>query len=171
MVGALDQDYVSFARARGVPSRRVMTRYALRNALVPIITAGGLVLTVVLTGTVLVETTFALPGLGTLLVEAVEFKDLPVLQGIGILLAVADRAGQPRRRPAVCRGRSAHRLREGRGVTVQDPAVRYGSMPRWRRAGRPPLLICAAIAFLAVLAVCASPASCSPRRIRRIRTS
>ena len=87
MIHALDQDYVAFARARGVPERRVIVRYALRNALVSVITAAGLVLTVVLTGSVLVEVTFALPGLGSLLVDAVENKDLPMLQGLMMVIA------------------------------------------------------------------------------------
>jgi len=87
MVTALEQDYVAFAQARGVPMREVIVRYALRNALVPIVTAAGLVLNVVLTGTVLVEATFALPGLGSLLVEAVQNKDVPMLQGVAIVFA------------------------------------------------------------------------------------
>jgi len=87
MLTTLEQDYVGFALARGVPARRVLTRYALRNALVPIVTAAGLVLTVLLTGAVLVETTFSLPGVGSLLVEAVANKDVPVVQALAILLA------------------------------------------------------------------------------------
>lgn len=87
MVNALEQDYVAFALARGVPMRRVLWRYALRNALVPIVTAAGSVVTIVLTGTILVETTFSLPGLGTMLVSAVQDKDLPVLQAVSLLLA------------------------------------------------------------------------------------
>lgn len=87
MIGVLEQDYVDFARARGVPRRRVIVRHALRNALVPVVTVAGLVMTVLLSGTVLVETTFALPGLGTLFVESVEFKDVPMLQGFAMILA------------------------------------------------------------------------------------
>ena len=86
---ALEQDYVMFARARGVAPRAVLLRYALRNALIPIATAGGMVLTTVLTGTVLVEATFALPGLGSLLIESVRFKDVPMVQGITMLVAAA----------------------------------------------------------------------------------
>jgi peptide/nickel transport system permease protein len=87
MVTVLEQDYVAFALARGVPMRRVLTRYALRNALVPILTAAGAVAAIVVTGTILIETTFSLPGLGTLLVSAVQSKDLPVLQGVVLLFA------------------------------------------------------------------------------------
>ncbi|WP_320668681.1 ABC transporter permease [Patulibacter defluvii] len=88
MAEALEQDYVGFALARGVPLREVVVRHALRNALIPILTAAGAVLTVLLTGTILVESTFALPGLGSLLVDAVTGKDVPLLQGVVLLLAV-----------------------------------------------------------------------------------
>ena len=87
MITVLEQDYIAFARARGVPTMRVLVRHALRNALVPIVTAAGLVLTAVLTGAVLVETTFALPGLGKLLVESVDYKDVPMLQGVVMVVA------------------------------------------------------------------------------------
>lgn len=87
VAGVLEQDYVGFALARGVPQRQVLLRYALRNALLPILTAAGTVVALVLTGTILVETTFSLPGLGTLLIGSVQSKDLPVLQGVVLLLA------------------------------------------------------------------------------------
>lgn len=87
MIGVLDQDYVAFARARGVSGTRVVVRHALRNALIPIITASGSVLVALVTGALIVEATFALPGLGTLLIEAVDNKDLAILQGVIMLLA------------------------------------------------------------------------------------
>ena len=61
-VTELEQDYVTFARARGISERACCSAYALRNALVPIVTAAGLMLAYMLTGSVLVEVTFALPG-------------------------------------------------------------------------------------------------------------
>ncbi|GAB3197923.1 ABC transporter permease [Nocardioides hungaricus] len=85
LVRELGQDYVVFARARGLGPVRVL-RYALRNCAVPILTATGLVLTSILVGSVLVEIVFALPGLGSLLVDAVTFKDVPVVQGVALLL-------------------------------------------------------------------------------------
>jgi peptide/nickel transport system permease protein len=88
MINALESDYVTFARARGIPERRVLTHYALRNALIPIVTAGGLLLAYMLAGTVLVEVTFALPGMGSLLVDSVQTLDLPMVQALAILIAV-----------------------------------------------------------------------------------
>jgi peptide/nickel transport system permease protein len=87
VISSLDQDYVTFARARGISSRRVLTAYALRNALVPIITAAGLLLAYMLAGTVLIEVTFALPGLGSLLVDSVRTLDVPMVQALAILIA------------------------------------------------------------------------------------
>jgi peptide/nickel transport system permease protein len=87
VIGSLEQDYVTFARARGIPRRRVLSAYALRNGLVPIVTAGGLLLAYMLGGTVLVEVTFALPGLGSLLVDSVRTLDVPMVQALAILIA------------------------------------------------------------------------------------
>lgn len=87
MVTSLGQDYVDFARARGLARRRVMFGHALRNALVPIVTTGGATLSFLLIGTVIVETTFALPGLGSLLITAVKSQDVPVVQALAVLIA------------------------------------------------------------------------------------
>ncbi len=87
MITALDQDYVTFARARGVSEGRVLVGYALRNAMIPVVTASTVLLAAMLTGAVLVEVTFALPGLGALLIDSVAFKDIPMVQGLAMLLA------------------------------------------------------------------------------------
>lgn len=87
MIEELQKDYVAFARARGLASRRITTSYVLRNALIPVVTAAGLIVVGLLTGAVLVEVTFGLPGLGSLLVTAVTQRDLPVIQGIVLILA------------------------------------------------------------------------------------
>jgi peptide/nickel transport system permease protein len=87
MIAALDQDYIAFAHARGVASHTILTRYALRNALIPVMTSAGMILGFMLTGAVLVEVTFALPGIGSELVNAVSYKDVPLVQGIAITIA------------------------------------------------------------------------------------
>jgi len=84
----LQRDYVAFARARGLGSRRITASYVLRNALIPVVTAAGLVVVALLTGAVLVEVTFGLPGLGLLLVSAVTQRDIPVIQGVVLILAI-----------------------------------------------------------------------------------
>lgn len=87
MIDQLEQDYVTFARARGIPFRRVLFIHALRNALIPILTAAGLLFVGLLTGTVFVETVFGLPGMGRLLITAVQFNDFPVMQGVVLFVA------------------------------------------------------------------------------------
>jgi peptide/nickel transport system permease protein len=88
MIGVLDQDYVTFARARGLSRPRVLLGYALRNALIPVVTMSGVILSYVIVGAVLVEDTFSVPGIGQLLVQSATAKDLPMLQGVAMLIAV-----------------------------------------------------------------------------------
>jgi peptide/nickel transport system permease protein len=88
MIGVLDQDYVTFARARGLSSVRVLFMYTFRNALIPIVTMSGLVLSGLIVGAVLVEDTFSLPGIGQLLVQSATAKDLPMVQGVALVVAV-----------------------------------------------------------------------------------
>ncbi len=87
MLEQFEQDYIAFARARGLSGFHVTVRYALRNALIPVTTAAGLLLTGLLTGSVLVETVFSLPGLGTLLVNSVVNGDFPMIQGLLLFIA------------------------------------------------------------------------------------
>jgi peptide/nickel transport system permease protein len=88
MLEQLDTDYVAFARARGISRRRIYLRYVLRNALVPIATASGLLIVSALTATVFVEDVFGIPGLGRLLVTSVENTDIPVIQGLVLVTAI-----------------------------------------------------------------------------------
>lgn len=87
MIREMESDYVTFCRARGL-SESTVRRVALRNAAIPIVTGASLVLTFLVGGTVLAETTFALPGLGTLLQDSVLFKDMAVVQSLTLLVAV-----------------------------------------------------------------------------------
>jgi peptide/nickel transport system permease protein len=87
MLEQFEQDYIAFARARGLSGFRITLAYGLRNALIPIVTAAGLLFTGLLTGSVLVETVFSLPGLGSLLVTSVIAGDFPVIQGLLLLIA------------------------------------------------------------------------------------
>jgi peptide/nickel transport system permease protein len=88
VLGVLDQDYVTFARARGLGATRILYSYTLRNALIPVVTASGLMLAFLVTGAVLVETTFSVPGIGQLLVSSATVKDLPMLQGLTMVVAI-----------------------------------------------------------------------------------
>lgn len=88
MIDEMDKDYVVFARARGIASRRIVTHYILRNALVPIITAAGLVLVGLVAGSIYVEVTFSLSGFGSLTFEAVQGRNLPLIQATALLYSV-----------------------------------------------------------------------------------
>lgn len=86
VLAEVDQDYVAFARSRGLSTRQVRA-LVLRNAMMPVITSLGLVFGFMFGGTILVEVTFALQGIGALLASSVTFKDLPVVQAITLLTA------------------------------------------------------------------------------------
>jgi len=88
MIEVLGQDYIRTARAKGLDEAAVYRDHALRNAMIPIITIIALNFGAVVSGAVVAETVFAWPGIGRLLVDAVRFRDYPVIQGV-TLLAVA----------------------------------------------------------------------------------
>lgn len=88
VIETLAQDYVRTARAKGARERRVVLRHALRPAALPIVTVVGLQLGGLLGGAVLTETVFAWPGVGRLLVDAIVARDLPVVQGSVLVVAL-----------------------------------------------------------------------------------
>jgi dipeptide transport system permease protein len=85
MLEVLGEDYIRTARAKGLSPLRVIALHALRNALIPVVTAIGLQIGVLFTGAILTETIFSWPGVGKWLIEAINRRDYPVLQG-GILM-------------------------------------------------------------------------------------
>ena len=89
MLEVLSEDYVRTARAKGVPPLQVISVHALRNALIPVVTVIGLQTGVLLTGAILTETIFAWPGVGKWLIESINRRDYPVLQGGVLLVATA----------------------------------------------------------------------------------
>lgn len=88
MVEVLRDDYIRTARAKGLRERSVLVGHALRNALLPSITLLGLNFGYLLAGAVIVETIFARPGIGRLIVEGILSKDFPLVQGAVLLTAV-----------------------------------------------------------------------------------
>lgn len=87
MLDSLMQDYVRTARAKGVNARVVVYKHALRNAFIPVLTVIGLQFGTLLGGAVLTETVFAWPGLGRLLVDSINARDFPMVQGIVLTFA------------------------------------------------------------------------------------
>ena len=88
MLEILNLDYIRTARAKGVAEPWVVSRHALRNALLPVVTLVGLQLGLLLSGAVLTETIFALPGLGRLAITSVLARDYPVVQGVVMIAAM-----------------------------------------------------------------------------------
>jgi len=88
LLEVIGQDYVRTARAKGVPGRSVVLKHALRNAMIPLVTVIGLRLGVMLTGSVVAESIFAWPGLGRLMVTAVNNRDYPIIQGVLLTFAL-----------------------------------------------------------------------------------
>jgi peptide/nickel transport system permease protein len=89
MLGTLQSDYVRTARAKGLLERTVVIKHALRNALIPIVTLGALALGELLSGAVLTESVFNIPGFGKLVVDAVFNRDYAVVQGVVLFTASA----------------------------------------------------------------------------------
>lgn len=89
MLTALGEDYVRTARAKGVPARLVVWRHALRNVLIPVVTIVGLNLGVLIGNSVLTEIVFSRPGLGKIIVNALNTRDYATLQGMMVVFAFA----------------------------------------------------------------------------------
>lgn len=87
MLEVLNQDYVRTARAKGVPTYKVVGKHALANALIPVITVAGVIVGVLLGGAIVIEQVYSLPGVGRLIIGAVLRRDYPVIQGGLLLLA------------------------------------------------------------------------------------
>jgi peptide/nickel transport system permease protein len=89
MLQVLNSDYVRTARAKGLDERVVILKHALRNALIPVITLGALEFGTLLSGAVLTEQVFTIPGFGKLIVDAVFNRDYSVVQGVVLFTATA----------------------------------------------------------------------------------
>jgi len=111
MLEVLRQDFIRTARSKGLPERTVLGQHALRNALIPIVTVIGLGVGHLITGSIVVETVFVRPGLGTLLVEAIRSRDYPVVQGALLFFGV---------------GIVALNILVDLTYALLDPRIRYG---------------------------------------------
>ena len=88
MLDVLRQDYMTTARAKGCSEKQVIYRHGLKNALIPIITAIGLQMSLVITGSVLAETVFSWPGIGRLVYESITRRDIPMVTGSIIMCSI-----------------------------------------------------------------------------------
>ncbi len=88
MLDVINQDYIRTARAKGVKERVVIYKHGLKNALIPVVTVIGIEMGMLLSGTVLTETVFAINGMGRLAIDAIRSRDFPVVQGIVLVFAL-----------------------------------------------------------------------------------
>ncbi|MEI2684823.1 MAG: ABC transporter permease [Cypionkella sp.] len=88
VIEVLDAEYVQFARAKGLPSQVILGRHVLRNALISTVTLLGLSIGNLISGTLVTETVFAVPGVGRLMLEAIFARDYPLIQGLTLTFAV-----------------------------------------------------------------------------------
>ena len=88
MLDVLTSEYIEVARAKGLSEWRILTKHVLRNALIPVITVLAVNISWLLSGAVVVEYVFGLPGLGSLLVRSVGYRDYPLIQGLSFVFAV-----------------------------------------------------------------------------------
>ncbi len=80
MLEVLDSEYVKFARVKGLPEQLVIYKHALKNAVIPALTFGGLTLAGLLNGSVAIEVVFAWPGIGRLMLQGINQRDFPIIQ-------------------------------------------------------------------------------------------
>src|SRR4249919_1297073 len=88
LLNVLESDYITTARSKGLPERRVMVRHALRNAVISTVTILGVNIGYLVSGTLVIEQVFALPGVGQLMINSIFQRDFPVVQGVTLAFAI-----------------------------------------------------------------------------------
>ena len=88
VLDTMDELYITTARAKGLPPKKILFIHALRNALIPVVTIMGLQFGALLSGAIITETVFSWPGIGRLLIEAIQTRDYPLVQGVVLVIAV-----------------------------------------------------------------------------------
>ena len=137
MLEVLAQDYIRTADSKGLATSRVLLLHALKNASVPIVTVIGIGIALLISGVVITETVFNIPGLGRLTVDAVLKRDYPIVQGLIIVFAGRQGAGQPHHRHLLRLPRSAHQVLSPVTLTATAEDMPRRSPRRWR-ASLPP---------------------------------
>ena len=88
MLDVLRQDYIRTARSKGLGETKIIINHAMKNAMIPVITLLGLQIAFLLSGSVIIETVFAIPGVGRLLTQSIASRDYPVVQGVVVMIAL-----------------------------------------------------------------------------------
>ena len=136
MLEVLAQDYIRTANSKGLATGRVLLLHALKNASVPIVTVIGIGIALLISGVVITETVFNIPGLGRLTVDAVLKRDYPIVQGLILVFAARQGAGEPADRHLLRLPRSAHQVLtrvSAVAIAIEDAPPQQPSLPA--RAG------------------------------------
>jgi peptide/nickel transport system permease protein len=88
MLGVLESDYITTARSKGIPERRVLMSHALRNAIISMVTVLGINIGYLVGGTLVIEQVFAIPGIGQLMINSIFARDFPIVQGVTLVFAI-----------------------------------------------------------------------------------
>jgi ABC-type dipeptide/oligopeptide/nickel transport systems, permease components len=88
MVEELDKDYVRTARAKGLEERTVVMKHVVQNSLISVVTVAAIQIAFIISGSVVIETVFSVPGIGRLLVSSVQVRDFPVIQALVLIIGV-----------------------------------------------------------------------------------
>jgi peptide/nickel transport system permease protein len=88
LLNVLESDYITTARSKGLPERRVLVRHALRNAVISSVAILGVNVGFLVSGTLIIEQVFALPGVGQLMINSIFQRDFPVVQGVALTFAI-----------------------------------------------------------------------------------
>jgi peptide/nickel transport system permease protein len=89
MLDVLAQDYIRTAQAKGLATGSILTRHALKNAAIPVVTIIGIGVALLIGGAIVTETVFAIPGIGRLTVDAILRRDYPIIQGVVLIFSGA----------------------------------------------------------------------------------
>ena len=162
-------DYVTTARAKGLAERTVTLRHIARNALIPVVTLVALQMPAVFGGAIVTEQIFRVPGIGSLLINAILANDTPVIMAVTFVFACLVVALQPHRGPALWLARPSHLLpaeRRSRRPLARPASVSPGR-ETWRRFRRHRLAMASAVVLgLLVLGVVVGPCSGRSRSTR-----
>ena len=133
MLEVLRQDYIRTAWAKGLSEQLVVVRHALRNALIPVVTLIGLQAPILIGGAVIVEQIFVIPGMGLLLLDAINQRDYPIITGVSLVIGALRDADQSRRRSELRRARSQGEI-PLMTLAIDIPATRPTARAPWRHS-------------------------------------
>ena len=135
MLNVLGAEYITTARSKGVPNRRLFLRHVLRNAVIPAVTVLGINIGFLIGGTVIIENVFAIPGIGQLMLNSIFERDFPVVQGVTLVFAVMVVLRQPARGHRLRDARPESAVRAVSALSFPEHPATFRSRPSRQRRG------------------------------------